>query len=174
MVYFIQQSNEDVYKIGYTQSNDCTSRLSSIQTGNPYPLSVYKSVRDAEQSTEKFFHDYFKNRRLSGEWFSITASEIDKAISFYKTRGQYYGLVNAVGQPITIPQRVEHTKRVFEIIKGDIGLPDKPKKGKYSLVDMIDELLRRWFLKEPDIDLNSISKDKFLTNIMNVVKKELG
>ena len=74
MVYFISD-NEGHMKIGVT-NQDIELRLSELQCGNPYELSIVKTIRrkDLGISTddygiEKVLHEYFINYRIRGEWF---------------------------------------------------------------------------------------------------------
>lgn len=64
-VYFIVCM--DRVKIGHTRVS-VQSRLSSLQTGCPYPLSVIYSEPGTRES-EKYWHSMFAGYRLIGEWF---------------------------------------------------------------------------------------------------------
>ena len=63
----------DYLKIGYTTNLD--KRLSSIQTGNPLPLSIEcalecETVGQAKMA-EKKLHSRYKRHRAVGEWFLL-------------------------------------------------------------------------------------------------------
>ena len=69
-VYII--SDGDSYKIGVT--NCLEKRLSSLQTGNPRRLFVYRFIEvesdDEAYRIENNLHRIFDDYRLEGEWFS--------------------------------------------------------------------------------------------------------
>jgi len=67
-VYFIQADNGGPIKIGYTEE-DPVRRAASLQTGNPYRLTVLAWVW-APKSKEAELHKQFSAARLEGEWFS--------------------------------------------------------------------------------------------------------
>ena len=69
MIYFITQQDRYV-KIGYTDS-DAPGRLASLQTGNPFPLSIIKII-DGSQQDEHDIHARFNDIRIIGEWFYLT------------------------------------------------------------------------------------------------------
>ncbi len=69
-VYFITDSHGHI-KIGKT--DDVVKRLSELQTGNPFKLSIIltimlKTIEDAF-SLENALHRKFKDYQLEGEWF---------------------------------------------------------------------------------------------------------
>lgn len=79
-VYFIhERDNLDVFKIGKTE-NHPADRLDQLQTGNPRTLLVYRWLMvDNCSKTEEALHRKFKAQRIRGEWFKITADDIDLA-----------------------------------------------------------------------------------------------
>ena len=74
---YIIKCNE-FYKIGI--ANDLDSRISSLQTGNPYILEIYfaKKHRLAEQ-LEKYLHNHFIKKQISGEWFKLNENDLKEA-----------------------------------------------------------------------------------------------
>ncbi|MBD3251060.1 hypothetical protein GF380_01110 [Candidatus Uhrbacteria bacterium] len=76
-IYFIQVCNDDKYiKIGRTKKN-CESRLAQLQTASPYQLRLIASFFfENVEEVEKELHEFFKDRRLVGEWFIIEPKEI--------------------------------------------------------------------------------------------------
>jgi hypothetical protein len=71
ILYFIQQSNDGPIKIGITENLE--SRLSQLQTSNPYPLIVIHTIEleiSKLKKFENFFHSLFEHHRISGEWYS--------------------------------------------------------------------------------------------------------
>jgi len=62
-------------KIG--RSFDCEKRLKQLQTGNPTPLKIYDKIYTHDcVKLEKELHTQFKDRRIQGEWFTISTKEI--------------------------------------------------------------------------------------------------
>jgi hypothetical protein len=75
-VYFLRC--DKYVKIGY--SNQFVFRLAELQTGNPFPLIVYKTIPGTPR-LERDLHKVFKHLRHQGEWFRWTRTikdEIDK------------------------------------------------------------------------------------------------
>lgn len=69
-IYFIQAG--DFCKIGYTK--DVDARLAQLQIGCPVRLQllhVYEVKSFKARRLEQKLHDYFKCRRVNGEWFNI-------------------------------------------------------------------------------------------------------
>ncbi len=64
VVYFISDGQR--VKIGVTR--DLPGRLKKLQTGNPLPLTVVKTVI-GDQTEEYDLHQRFATYRLHGEWF---------------------------------------------------------------------------------------------------------
>ena len=64
-VYFINmESNMKVFKIGYT--TNITSRLEDLQVGNPYLLSVYRTIENVPKKLEARLHQHFHGYRIRG------------------------------------------------------------------------------------------------------------
>jgi hypothetical protein len=74
-VYFIYcgQRNNSPVKIGVT--SDIESRISALQTGNPYQLFCKAFIpcdnKDQAYRLEGFFHRQFRKNRMIGEWFKL-------------------------------------------------------------------------------------------------------
>ncbi len=74
MVYFILEHSHDekhilAMKIG--KANNPESRLSDFTTGNSHRLELWFAVPGSEK-VEAWFHSYFQNVRIRGEWFSFS------------------------------------------------------------------------------------------------------
>lgn len=69
MIYFIG-CNDRYVKIGVSHSPD--SRLDGFQTGNPYDLTMLKTV-DVSHKAEAYLHDKFSHLHHRGEWFNLTS-----------------------------------------------------------------------------------------------------
>lgn len=77
MVYLILCKENNTCKIGY--SNSPGKRLSDLQVGNPYKLTLEKTLVGNEE-LERSIHSRFAKFRLNGEWFKYT-KEIKKFFS---------------------------------------------------------------------------------------------
>lgn len=71
-----------IVKIGVARKPNY--RLSDMQTGNSRPLALmylHETVGRAEAHRIEFsVHEEFNERRIRGEWFSISVEEAEKAI----------------------------------------------------------------------------------------------
>lgn len=82
-VYFIQDSINNTIKIGYT--NLLQPRLKNLQTGNPNTLSIVGYIETTNMRTlEGKFHKYYRDNRVSGEWFNITLDELSHILAEYR------------------------------------------------------------------------------------------
>ena len=68
-VYFITCEKVDAVKIGITA--DVTTRLVTLQVGNPYPLALIAAIRGGKEDKESELHEQFKEHYLRGEWFDF-------------------------------------------------------------------------------------------------------
>lgn len=66
-VYLIRSDN--FIKIGYSESP--LSRVSGMQTGNPYELQLI-AVIPGDTGLESYLHERFADMRVRGEWFKET------------------------------------------------------------------------------------------------------
>lgn len=69
-VYFVQHEEKGPIKIGF--SSDPVSRLQSLQTGNPYDLTLI-GVVPGSMAHEAKLHATCSKARVQGEWFWPTA-----------------------------------------------------------------------------------------------------
>lgn len=88
-VYFIycgDHKNAPV-KIGVTR--DIESRVSALQTGNPYQLIckafIPCSNKDQAYRLESFLHRQFKKSRLIGEWFKLYSVNLKKLMDRFSS-----------------------------------------------------------------------------------------
>jgi predicted GIY-YIG superfamily endonuclease len=77
-VYLIEAEN-GLVKIGRTE--DVERRLSSINSASPICVTLLHSefVKDAVEM-ERVLHDRFQSKRMRGEWFRLSESDVDEAI----------------------------------------------------------------------------------------------
>ena len=69
MIYFIG-CNDRYVKIGVSHSP--ISRLNDLQVGNPYDLTVLKTI-DVSHKAEAYLHDKFSHLHHRGEWFLLNS-----------------------------------------------------------------------------------------------------
>ena len=78
-LYFIhEEGNVTQFKIGFTANLE--QRLSSLQTGNPRNLVVYKTIPNSSIKKEKEMQHFFASYHIRGEWYQITCDMIDAVV----------------------------------------------------------------------------------------------
>lgn len=78
-VYFIQAAHGGPVKIG--RARCVNTRIASLQTAHPYPLQLLAVLPNAGRNVEQRLHERFADRRLNGEWFDITQTEVEEAVN---------------------------------------------------------------------------------------------
>lgn len=77
---YIMKCNE-FYKIG--MSSDIKKRLNSIQSSNPYPVSLEFNKKTSNSlSIEKQLHEIYKHKNIRGEWFKLVDNDIKDIINY--------------------------------------------------------------------------------------------
>lgn len=72
-LYVIRSGTSDFIKIGV--SNDPESRLYSLQTGSPVPLSIiFKCIGDYR--LESVLHKRLEDYKIRGEWYNISEAKL--------------------------------------------------------------------------------------------------
>ena len=73
-VYFVQ-ADDQYYKIGGTSNLE--SRIKSLQVASPNDLKLiaWLEINDWPEK-EKQVHKYFDDKKIHGEWFDITVSDV--------------------------------------------------------------------------------------------------
>lgn len=81
-VYFIWDG--EAMKIGLT-TKGANKRIKQLQTGNSKNLEIFRTVKtDNPFVLERFLHDVFGERRVRGEWFSVSSEEVSSLVRFLK------------------------------------------------------------------------------------------
>lgn len=81
-IYAIGSDNGNI-KIGF--SNNPHQRLRSLQTGHNEPLQIHYIHEVSEENVkvfEKIIHKQLAHKRVHGEWFDITPSDVEQHIRF--------------------------------------------------------------------------------------------
>jgi hypothetical protein len=74
---YVIRDDESHYKIGL--STNPAARLRQLNGGSPYPLAfeILEPCKDIYRVEAKL-HEQFANRRLKGEWFALTESDLEE------------------------------------------------------------------------------------------------
>ena len=84
-LYFIRMGDTNHFKIGVTHS--LPRRVKQLQTGNPFPLWVFRSVHVVDGSVkelERTLHQRYHTHRMMGEWFNLKPDDVDRFIKEWK------------------------------------------------------------------------------------------
>lgn len=66
---------ENYYKIG--RSNNAERRDREIKLQLPFKVNLIHTIKTSNPAKiEKYWHNYFKSKRLNGEWFQLTNSDV--------------------------------------------------------------------------------------------------
>lgn len=72
MIYFMRAGESGHVKIGWTKDHETLlSRRATLQTGQPHPLVVLRTIDDAPRQAEGWLHGFFAGVRAAGEWFEF-------------------------------------------------------------------------------------------------------
>ena len=75
-LYLVQCNNTNFYKIGVAKTPE--ERLQALQIGCPYPLTlIYKRGFKKAVKVERLLHKKYRSKQKIGEWFELSASEIE-------------------------------------------------------------------------------------------------
>ena len=73
--------NPMFYKIGFAE--DPEARINGMKTAAP-AISLYKVIKtDTMRKTEKKLHNHFSKERVGGEWFRLTAEQLEWLVKEY-------------------------------------------------------------------------------------------
>ena len=86
IVYLIESTDNDksIYKIGFTK-NSAKLRIKNLNTGTASNLKIifeYKSL--IGRKLEAALHNFYKCKRIKGEWFELDLNEIVNFEDFCK------------------------------------------------------------------------------------------
>lgn len=108
-------------KIGLTTRN-VPKRLKELQTGNPRKLiCLGRLFHDNIPALEMYLHDTYQIKRMSGEWFLLTPTEVMGLVHFM----QNHTFVSEYEDPEPHKQQIEGAEGVKEVKEGK-----KPKGSK--------------------------------------------
>jgi hypothetical protein len=65
----------EVYKIG--NSNNVERRFREIKTQMPYEGKIVHNISTGDpEGIERYWHEFFREKRLKGEWFQLSADDV--------------------------------------------------------------------------------------------------
>lgn len=74
-IYFLKESLTGTIKVGYSKRLD--KRIFNFGVTLPFDIELIHVIFSLNvKHTEKLFHVYFKKKRVNGEWFRLTDSDI--------------------------------------------------------------------------------------------------
>jgi hypothetical protein len=77
LIYLLNESGSQKYKIGITTTNGLDKRLKAIQTGCPEKIEVIKTFESPFVSIiEKNLHRLHKTKNTNGEWFILSDDDV--------------------------------------------------------------------------------------------------
>jgi len=89
-IYLLQLDCEPYYKIGVT--SDLIRRKDNLQTGNPFELRYFHTVRCKSRyiaySTETTLHHRYKRYHIRLEWYHLPLDKLLDAVSIISQVGE--------------------------------------------------------------------------------------
>lgn len=83
-VYFFKHVGLDPIKIGFSTNESPIFRFEQFKTYAPFGAELIGFIRtNNAKKLETELHLKFSSKRLIGEWFEISRSEVDNCIKFY-------------------------------------------------------------------------------------------
>ncbi len=81
-VYLLKCEN-DLYKIGHT--NNPQSRVQTFKVELPFDVEYTHIIECHDRfAIERYFHEYFADKRIRGEWFNLDETDIEYFRAFIK------------------------------------------------------------------------------------------
>lgn len=78
---YLMRSKNDKYKIGF--SKDPKKRLKSLQNDTPFELECLRVIQtDDMKGLERDMHEYYKSKRVAGEWFDLSQEDISYFMNY--------------------------------------------------------------------------------------------
>ena len=121
MIYFIG-CNEQYVKIGV--SHFPASRLNDLQVGNPYGLTMLKTI-DVSDKAEAYLHNKFSHLHHRGEWFNLNselreyiATEVETDLRQFQQQPPYSKAKHPI---LFIPKKADGNLAVPEGFSLDSG-----------------------------------------------------
>lgn len=146
MIYFI--TDGEFTKIGKT--NNVSKRLSSIQTGNPKHIRVALVFKGGEKK-EKELHEFFRKRRVVGEWFNgVPESFINDLINKFSSEA-------VIGAILKASKEANH----YELDKRVLNSFSNKERDASVVVSVVKKRIKEC---REVISIESLSRDTGLDN----------
>jgi hypothetical protein len=99
VVYFIrcECGDDGPIKIGWSQ-RDASGRLSQVQTGSPFPLTLLAQVPVSSRSVETVLHERLQLFWMRGEWFR-NCQQVRDALTVFQVSGNVDDVPHFGGNP---------------------------------------------------------------------------
>lgn len=92
MIVYVMGREIGPVKIGVSRNPD--KRIVEIQSGCPYPIEILYWVRARDRPNafelERDFHEVFRDKRLTGEWFSMNADDASDGLEMCFDTEQHF------------------------------------------------------------------------------------
>lgn len=164
-VYLMKDLRNSFHKIGY--SNNPTYREKTLQSEQP--LIELVEAWEADKSDEKELHNQYKEVRVRGEWFNLSAEDIDSIRGYFYDNIQFSTGKSA--DTLYLESRIQYLeKRVIQLEKENRSLllrvdelivddftagVDKPSPGLNKLLEPLNERIyqhRRKLLEDSKME----------------------
>ncbi len=114
MIYFIQSEATNHIKIGFTESDDASVRLATLQTGNANRLRLLGTIPGTLED-EKNLHRLFAAHRVSGEWFEPAPEVLAAVVAIQPLKcGDTEVVTQTVSIRVLTVGRKNFTKRILD------------------------------------------------------------
>lgn len=81
-IYIIKCNHTGLFKIGSTTRNNPSVRIAELKTSNP-SVEEYLVFKSDNIKEERYFHQQFESKKVSGEWFKLSELDIEEVKNFY-------------------------------------------------------------------------------------------
>lgn len=83
-VYCLYDEKNGICRIGKTASSTFNNRMASQQAYYPFPLKVIRYYFKNKTFAETHLHRVFRDKKLNGDWYTITPTDFNRAVKKYK------------------------------------------------------------------------------------------
>lgn len=169
-IYFIHAEKTNYYKIGYT-GRSISSRMASLQTGNPHQLRLVASAETGTLKQESKLLDKWSHRNTRGEWFELTPIDVKEVLNLFSRR-------RAAALRTTPAQRdrAKENKRLANVFAtwslddrelymrhacGELNAWKRAEIEDYAERPM-HQLYKRWYVRTTNAEWNALTEEQQL------------
>ena len=140
MIYLIQETDTDYYKIGYTSRN-LERRLAELQTGNPRRLVIVGAFEGGTFEEQKLHNKYaHRLTPVRNEWFKLSANDVKGILESVRSDVSYSS--SNIGSSATsfrpIRRRQQH-----DLAGGGEDVPDRSGAVNFARAQSFQHVMRR-------------------------------